>query len=67
MTGRTAYFGLLKVGKPKAGETVVVSAAAVRVSCAVVRAGSSSTLAIPGSCPTLSPGTAWLTGWGYET
>ena len=28
MTARTAYFGLLKVGKPKAGETVVVSAAA---------------------------------------
>lgn len=28
MTGATAYFGLLDVGKPKAGETVVVSAAA---------------------------------------
>lgn len=28
MTGYTAYFGLLDVGKPKAGETVVVSAAA---------------------------------------
>ena len=28
MTGLTAYFGLLDVGKPKAGETVVVSAAA---------------------------------------
>jgi len=27
MTGRTAYFGLLKVGEPKPGETVVVSAA----------------------------------------
>lgn len=27
MTGRTAYFGLLNVGKPVAGETVVVSAA----------------------------------------
>lgn len=27
MTGRTAYFGLLNVGKPKSGETVVVSAA----------------------------------------
>jgi len=27
MPGRTAYFGLLKVGQPKAGETVVVSAA----------------------------------------
>jgi len=28
MTGMTAYFGLLDVGKPKAGDTVVVSAAA---------------------------------------
>ncbi len=28
MTGLTAYFGLLDVGQPKAGETVVVSAAA---------------------------------------
>lgn len=28
LTGATAYFGLLDIGKPKAGETVVVSAAA---------------------------------------
>ncbi|SNS24247.1 MULTISPECIES: NADP-dependent oxidoreductase [unclassified Azospirillum] len=28
MTGATAYFGLLDIGKPKEGETVVVSAAA---------------------------------------
>ena len=28
IAGLTAYFGLLDVGKPKAGETVVVSAAA---------------------------------------
>ena len=28
ITGLTAYFGLLKIGKPKPGETVVVSAAA---------------------------------------
>lgn len=28
MTGLTAYFGLLDIGQPKAGETVVVSAAA---------------------------------------
>ena len=27
MTGNTAYFGLLRVGQPKSGETVVVSAA----------------------------------------
>ena len=28
MTGRTAYFGLLNIGRPQSGETVVVSAAA---------------------------------------
>jgi len=28
MTGMTAYFGLLDIGKPQAGETVVISAAA---------------------------------------
>src|SRR5262249_50971291 len=28
VAGLTAYFGLLEIGKPKAGETVVVSAAA---------------------------------------
>ena len=28
MTGFTAYFGMLEIGRPKAGETVVVSAAA---------------------------------------
>ncbi len=28
MTGLTAYFGLLEIGRPKAGETVVVTAAA---------------------------------------
>lgn len=35
MTGLTAYFGLLKVGQPKAGETVVVSGAAGAVGSAV--------------------------------
>ena len=33
ITGLTAYFGLLDVGQPKPGETVVVSAAASRSSC----------------------------------
>lgn len=28
LTGLTAYFGLLEIGKPKAGETIVVSGAA---------------------------------------
>jgi NADPH:quinone reductase len=35
MPGMTAYFGLLDIGKPKAGETVVVSAAAGAVGSAV--------------------------------
>ena len=35
MPGMTAYFGLLDVGKPKAGETVVVSGAAGAVGTVV--------------------------------
>jgi len=35
LTGLTAYFGLLKLGQPKAGETVVVSAAAGAVGSVV--------------------------------
>ncbi|MBC7418399.1 MAG: NADP-dependent oxidoreductase [Pedobacter sp.] len=35
MTGLTAYFGLLAIGKPKAGETVVVSGAAGAVGLVV--------------------------------
>lgn len=35
MTGLTAYFGLMEIGKPKAGETIVVSAAAGAVGLVV--------------------------------
>src|SRR5207248_11384053 len=35
VAGLTAYFGLLEIGKPKAGDTVVVSAAAGSV-CSIV-------------------------------
>ena len=35
MPGRTAYFGLTEVGKPKVGETLVVAAASVAVGSAV--------------------------------
>lgn len=35
MTGRTAFFGLLKVGEPKPGETVVVAAASGAVGSVV--------------------------------
>ena len=38
-TGLTAYFGLGEIGKPKAGETLVVSAAAGAVGSTVVQIG----------------------------
>lgn len=37
LTGLTAYFGLLEIGQPRGGETVVVSAAAGAVGSAVVQ------------------------------
>jgi hypothetical protein len=37
MPGRTAYFGLLEVGKPKEGETCVISGAAGAVGSIVVQ------------------------------
>lgn len=39
MPGRTAYFGLQRVGKPEAGETLVVSAASGAVGSAVGQIG----------------------------
>ena len=39
LTGLTAYFGLLDIGKPKAGETLVVSAAAGAVGSIVGQLG----------------------------
>jgi NADPH-dependent curcumin reductase CurA len=39
MTGATAYFGLLDIGKPQAGETLVVSAAAGAVGSIVGQIG----------------------------
>jgi NADPH-dependent curcumin reductase CurA len=39
MTGITAYFGLLEVGQPKAGETLLVSAAAGAVGSVVCQLG----------------------------
>lgn len=39
MTGLTAYFGLMHIGKPKAGETVVVSGAAGAVGMVVGQIG----------------------------
>jgi NADPH-dependent curcumin reductase len=39
MTGRTAYFGLLEVGRPKTGDTLVVSSAAGAVGSVVGQIG----------------------------
>ncbi len=39
LTGPTAYFGLLEIGQPKAGETLVVSAAAGAVGSVVCQIG----------------------------
>ncbi len=39
LTGLTAYFGLLKIGEPKKGETIVVSGAAGAVGLAVGQIG----------------------------
>lgn len=37
ITGLTAYFGLLKIGQPRPGETVVVSGAAGAVGCIAIQ------------------------------
>ncbi len=48
MTGLTAYFGLLEIGQPKAGETLVVSAAAGAVGSIVGQLGKISGLNVVG-------------------
>ncbi|SFM78306.1 NADP-dependent oxidoreductase [Shimia aestuarii] len=62
MTGYTAYFGLSEIGKPKAGETVVVSAASGGVgsiACQVAQNMGARVIGIAGG-----PG---KTGWLRET
>ena len=49
MPGMTAYFGLIEVGKPKAGETLVVSAAAGAVGSVVGQIGKSRSCRVVGS------------------
>ncbi len=61
LTGRTAYFGLLDVGKPEKGETVVVSGAAGAVGSVVgqiARLKGCRVVGIAGSADKC----AWLTG-----
>ncbi|MCA9836401.1 MAG: NADP-dependent oxidoreductase [Trueperaceae bacterium] len=52
MTGLTAYFGLLDVGTPKAGETLVVSAAAGAVGSMVCQMGKLKGLRVIGTTGT---------------
>ena len=59
IAGLTAYFGLLKCGRPKAGETVVVSAAAGSVGSLVGQIGSGSFFLI-GVSETFAAGTSGL-------
>ena len=54
MLGRTAYFGLNEVGKPKAGETLVVAAASGAVDSAVGQIAK-----IWASC-------SWYSWWGTK-
>jgi NADPH-dependent curcumin reductase CurA len=61
VTGMTAYFGLLEVGRPRAGETVVVSAAAGatgNVAGQIARIRGCRTVGLAGS----DAKCAWLTG-----
>jgi len=60
-TGLTAYFGLLEIGRPRSGETVVVSAAAGAtgsVAGQIARIQGCRTVGLAGS----DPKCAWLTG-----
>lgn len=62
MTGYTAYFGLTEIGRPKAGETVVISAAAGGVgsiACQIARDLGARVIGIAGG--------AEKTGWLRDT
>ena len=61
MTGITAYYGLLDVGKPKEGETLVVSGAAGAVGSVVCQIGKIEGLRVVGVAGS-DEKCAWLTG-----
>ena len=60
MPGRTAYFGLLEVGEPRPGDTVVVSGAAGAVGSTVGQIASQNGCRVVGVAGT-DEKTAWLT------
>ena len=61
MPGRTGYFGLQNVGKPRAGETLVVSAASGAVGSVVGQIGKILGLRVVGVA-----GGPLLLGWLYD-
>ena len=64
-TGLAAYFGLLRYGKPKAGETVVVSAAAGAVGSVVVQLAKLQGAKVVGIAGGPEKG-EWLKGLGVD-
>ena len=65
MTGMTAYFGLLEVGQPKAGETVLVSGAAGAVGSIVGQIAKIKGCRVVGICGGPDK-TRWLTELGFD-
>jgi len=65
MPGQTAYFGLLDVGQPKAGETVFVSAAAGAVGAIVCQIAKIKGCRVVGSAGSAEK-IAWLEGLGVD-
>jgi len=61
LPGLTAYQGLIRIGKPKAGETLVVSGAAGSVGSMVGQLGKAEGLRVVGTAGT-DEKCAWLTG-----
>lgn len=61
IAGKTAYFGLLEIGRPKPGETILVSAAAGSVGSLVGQIGKIMGCRVVGTAGT-DEKCAWLTG-----
>ena len=66
MTGLTAYFGLLEIGQPKAGETLVVSGAAGAVGSIVGQIGKIKGLRVVGIAGGEAKGTYLTDDLGFD-